>query len=82
MKLLKILIVLLSFTFILADHKISVTRIDSNVYRIDSGWNRGGHITTRYCYVYAYRMEAILDDEWNKLIFENGESCDVVGVHK
>ena len=62
-------------------YKVSVTRIDQDLYK-DS--NSGVYIETRFCYVYGYYLEAILKLEsfsfGNKLIFENGTTCGVVKV--
>ncbi|ATW42561.1 hypothetical protein Q7469_12175 [Glaesserella parasuis] len=68
---------------VLADfYKVTVTRIDSNLYKT----NEGIFIETQYCYEYANRDEAVLSYEQysynNKLIFSNNQSCDVKRVFK
>ena len=64
-------------------YRLSVTRKDSNFYRIDG---TDFYVRTRNCYEYAYSQEAVLVWEGrgsysNKLIFINtvGDptSCDV-----
>ncbi|MGM3172511.1 hypothetical protein [Dickeya lacustris] len=62
-------------------YEISVTRKDSNIYRIDG---KNIIVQTKYCYVYAYSENAYLRtnayDE--KLIFvDSHDSCDVSGVY-
>lgn len=61
-------------------YKVEITRIDSNLYKT----NEGLYIETQYCYEYATREEAILSyDQYsydNKLIFKNGQSCEVKRV--
>lgn len=62
-------------------YKVEVTRVESNLYKTSNGI----YIETKYCYEYATREEAILSyDRYatydNKLIFANGQSCDVVRV--
>lgn len=62
--------------------KVNVRRLDQDLYRTDEGI----YIQTRYCYEYAYGDDAILKYEEysydNKLIFDNGEVCEVVKVFK
>ena len=62
--------------------KVNVKRLDKDLYRTDEGI----YIQTRYCYEYAYGDDAILKCEEysydNKLIFDNGEVCEVVKVFK
>lgn len=59
-------------------YKVTVTRKDNNIYRTAMGTI----IITNYCWEYAFMEEAILkiDSFDSKLIFENGEVCDVEKV--
>lgn len=63
-------------------YKVNVRRLDKDLYRTDSGL----YIQTRYCYRYAYGDDAVLSYEpysyENKLIFDDGEVCEVVKVFK
>jgi hypothetical protein len=62
-------------------YKVNVKRTDSNLY-IDR--SNKILIKTKYCYEYTYGDDAILVYERgsysNKLVFENGTSCDVESV--
>lgn len=62
-------------------YKVNVKRTDSNLY-IDR--SNKILIKTKYCYEYTYGEDAILVYEKgsysNKLVFENGTSCDVESV--
>ncbi len=62
-------------------YKVNPKRIDSNLYR---DIYTGLIIETRYCFEYAYGEDAVLKYDRhsydNKLIFENGQVCDVVRV--
>ena len=61
---------------------VQVRRIDQDLYKTDEGV----YIQTRYCYRYAYGEEAVLKYEQysydNKLIFDDGEVCEVKKVFK
>lgn len=63
-------------------YKVDVRRVDKDVYRTSDGFV----IITKYCYEYARGDEAILKyDRYsydNKLIFEDGTSCEVAKVVK
>lgn len=63
-------------------YKVEVTRLDNNLYKT----LEGVYIETKYCYEYANREEAVLSYEQysydNKLIFNNGTTCDVKRVFK
>ena len=63
-------------------YTVEVRRIDQDLYKTDEGV----YIQTRYCYRYAYGDEAVLKYEQygydNKLIFDDGDVCDVVKVFK
>lgn len=63
-------------------YKVSVTRVDQDLYKTDSGL----YIVTQYCYEYAYSGAAVLKYERsgydNKLIFDSGTSCGVKKVFK
>lgn len=63
-------------------YKVSVRRVEQDLYKADSGH----YIQTRYCYEYTYGDDAVLKYEPysydNKLIFDSGTSCDVVKVFK
>lgn len=63
-------------------YKVSVRRVEQDLYKTDSGH----YIQTRYCYEYTYGDDAVLKYEPysydNKLIFDSGTSCDVVKVFK
>lgn len=74
----------LSLTCTLANaemYKVNVKRTDSNLY-IDRA--NKILIKTKYCYEYAFDDDAILIYEKysydNKLVFDNGTSCDVESV--
>lgn len=75
------LVFLISYAFA-EYYSIYVKRIDKDLYRT----NEGFYIKTKYCYEYAYGDKAILKYEQysydNKLIFDNGSTCDVEGVFK
>ncbi len=62
--------------------KVNVRRLDKDLYRTDEGI----YVQTRYCYANAYGDDAILKYEPysydNKLIFDDGEVCEVVKVFK
>jgi hypothetical protein len=67
-----------------SSYRVSVTRVDQDLYR-DSG--SGLYLRTRYCYEYAYGADAILvwdgPGSWsNRLLFESGGDCDVVGLFR
>jgi hypothetical protein len=61
---------------------VEVRRIDQDLYKT----SEGVYIQTRYCYRYAYGEEAVLKYEQysydNKLIFDDGEVCEVEKVFK
>ena len=63
-------------------YAVNVRRIDKDLYKTDTGL----YIQTKYCYEYAYGDDAILRYEPysydNKLIFDNGATCDVEKVFK
>ena len=63
-------------------YTVEVRRIYQDLYKTDEGV----YIQTRYCYRYAYGDEAVLKYEQygydNKLIFDDGEVCEVVKVFK
>ncbi|MGY4674656.1 hypothetical protein ACWIVU_02025 [Ursidibacter arcticus] len=63
-------------------YKVEITRLESNLYKTSDGF----YIETKYCYEYATRDEAILSYEQysydNKLIFKNGQSCEIKRVFK
>ncbi|KAB0574532.1 hypothetical protein F7P74_06250 [Helicobacter pullorum NCTC 12824] len=58
-------------------YKVFITREAQDLYKTTEGI----YIKTRYCLEYAYGDEAILKYEGygysDKLIFENGSTCDV-----
>lgn len=62
--------------------KIEVTRLENNLYKTNDGF----YIETKFCYEYANREEAILSYEQysydNKLIFKNGQNCEVKRVSR
>ncbi len=84
MKIIQILFLLLLIfpSFIGAEnYKISVTRKDSNLYKIDG---KEMYIKTRYCYEYAYSENAFLkmSGSYGEIIFANsGEKYDVEAVY-
>lgn len=61
---------------------VEVRRIDKDLYKTSDGI----YIQTRYCYAYAYGEQAVLKYEQygydNKLIFDDGDVCEVVKVFK
>ncbi len=62
------------------DYKVSVTRRDSNLYKVTG---KDIYIHTRYCYEYVYYEDAILkmNGYTGEIIFlEEGEKCDVRAV--
>ena len=63
-------------------YTVEVRRIDQDLYKTDEGV----YIQTRHCYRYTYGEEAVLKYEQysydNKLIFDDGESCEVEKVFK
>ena len=71
-----------------AGHTITATGVQQDLtegkdlYKTD----QGVYIQTKYCYRYAYGDEAVLSyDQYgydNKLIFDDGDVCDVVKVFK
>jgi hypothetical protein len=62
-------------------YRVSVTRIDKDLYRDDRSKVL---IETKYCYEYATRDDAVLRWEGrygtNWIVFSSGTKCDVVGV--
>lgn len=64
-------------------YRVEIKRIEQNLYQTTDGKIL---IKTKYCYEYAtYGEVAILRydsfDKWNnKLIFKNGEVCDVESI--
>ena len=81
-KLLYIFAILLSVGVVLAeDYDVSVTHIDSNLYKIDT---MDIYVQTRYCYEYVYYEDSILrmDGRTGEIVFLNsGYSCGVAGVY-
>ena len=63
-------------------YKVTVKRIDENLYKTQEGL----YIETKYCFEYASGEDAILKyDQYsyeNKLIFDNGTSCAVSKVFR
>ena len=63
-------------------YKVEITRLDSNLYRTTDGI----YIETEFCHEYAQGDEAVLSYEQysydNKLIFPNGETCDVKRIFR
>ncbi|MCK9109155.1 hypothetical protein MZA89_00250 [Haemophilus influenzae] len=63
-------------------YKVEITRLDSNLYRTTDGI----YIETKFCHEYARGDEAVLSYEQysydNKLIFQNGETCDVKRIFR
>lgn len=63
------------------DYDVTVTRKDSNLYKISG---KEVYIRTRYCYEYVYSEESLLrmSGSSGKLVFlDKGKSCDVKGVY-
>lgn len=63
------------------EYRVSVTREDRNLYRVDG---EGLIIRTRYCYEYVYSEAAFLRTSYGtgKLTFLDAEAtCDVEGVY-
>ena len=63
-----------------ANYTVSVTRKSSNLYKVDG---QDVFIETRYCYVYAYSEESIINSSGHddKLIFfHSNEHCDIKAV--
>ena len=62
------------------NYEVNLTRKGSNVYKIDG---KDIFIQTRYCYVYAYSEESIINSSGHddKLIFfHSNEHCDIKAV--
>ena len=63
-------------------YRVSVRRIDKDLYKT----SEGVYIQTKYCYEYAYGDDAVLSYEKysydNKLIFDNGTVCEFEKVFK
>lgn len=82
MKKLLVILGLLPVTVLAEFYKVEITRLDRNLYKTSDGV----YIETKYCYEYARREEAVLSYEQysynNKLIFKNGQQCDVARVFK
>ena len=59
-------------------YRITVSRIDQDLYKDD---NSGAILENQYCYEYATWENAVLKYEPysfdNKIIFENGQTCEV-----
>ena len=81
----KKLLLILAFTFtsvsaFAAFYKVNITRKSQDLYKTESGL----YIVTRYCYEYPYGNDAVLKYEPygynNKLIFDNGSTCEVEKV--
>ena len=61
-------------------YRITVSREAQNLYRVDYT-SREIYIKTRYCYVYAYFEEAIVDDERMVIHFlDSGDDCDIARI--
>jgi hypothetical protein len=74
-------LVVLPAVVVLADtYRVTVTRVDRDLYRVDSQ-RPAVYIETRYCYEFATRDDAVLRYERygysNKLIFSSGTACEV-----
>ncbi len=56
-------------------YDVKVTRIDSNFYKVEVGYNDEFYVETKYCYRSAYRSKAVLivngryDYKKGKLVF-------------
>lgn len=64
-----------------ADYDVTVTRKDSNLYKVAG---KDLYIQTRYCYEYVYSEDSLLRMSGNtgKIVFlDEGSSCDVKGVY-
>ena len=61
-------------------YKVTVTRVEKDLYRVDDS-NPKVYIETKYCNEYTTREDAVLRyDKYsydNKLIFDSGTSCEV-----
>ena len=84
-KLIATIALLLITSLSYAAYTLTVTRTEQNIYRTSGG----NIILTHFCYEYAYSDTAVLFWDYpvgrevsfgGKLIFSNGESCDVKGV--
>lgn len=78
-----VLLLTLAGTVCAEMYKVTVKRIDKDLYKTDEGV----YIQTKYCYEYTYGDEAVLKyDSYgydNRLIFvDSGTTCDVVKVFK
>lgn len=63
-------------------YRLTITRIDNNLYKSSDGF----YIETSYCYEYAYNEDVVLSYEDysydNKIIFSNNNTCDIKRVFK
>lgn len=83
-KALKVIGLLLIAAAVYADfYEVNVTRIEQDLYQDTVS---KGYIQTRFCYEYVYHQDAVLVYEaystTNKLVFEDGTSCEVRRVFK
>jgi hypothetical protein len=65
-------------------YKVTVSRVDANLYRVDG---TKVYIQTRWCFEYAVMDDAVLRYDPaegpygdNRLFFDSGGECDVVKV--
>lgn len=70
-----VLALALAGTAIATKYRTSVSREGSNLYKVDY---RDVYIKTRYCYVYAYYEEVLIDDSEMWIYFlDSGEECEI-----
>jgi hypothetical protein len=64
-------------------YKVTLTRLDQNLYRDEAS---GVIIETKYCYEYASKDDAVLSFEANsynnKIIFSSGTTCEIKQILK
>lgn len=79
-------VTLLALPFLLAGsptnaelYRVTVTREAQNLYRVDYS-PEDVYIKTRYCYVYCYYEEALIDSDRMVIHFlDSEEDCDIEG---
>jgi hypothetical protein len=56
-------------------YRATVTREDDNLYRVESS---GLYVKTRYCYVYCYYEDALIDTDDMVIHFlDSEEECEI-----
>lgn len=59
-------------------YKVKVKRLDQNIYKVVSA---DIVIKTRYCYVYTYGDDVVIDTDSKKIIFINqSQTCEIEAI--